>query len=523
MSNLSFIPSAATFKQTQDLLQPLLSEKNPFETGVNFDQFLKSANQNQFETRQSQDKLEKFQPAEIEARQSELGRYKSASQPRPGKVESKPTQEAVADGEKTGSSQLEASGTEGKEVATEAQSEAIQPDETPVVANQEELLTLLANLAQSEAVIRGATQPKAVQMAELTEVMANSELTEGAVAGVQAVGGLEIPAEFKEIPTGTVVAADNLNLNPESSSEGKAAGLGQLSQALPQVSGTPSQSGGDSLFNQGQEPNAKGLISNPVKVAQNASPEAEAESQALNKLGFEANSMTQKLNAQAQLGEDRALASEQTAVTAEALTHGKTAVKDGKVDLAAIQTHLAVNDAPKAKTETPVLNITPAQPSINGFSQLQASGSTGANPSNREELFSQIVEHAKVMVSSGGSEMEVNLKPEHLGKLQLKVTIENEVVTAKFVAESQQVKEIIESNLGQLKRNLQDNGMQVDAIMVSVGNHQGSGSGFEQATNSQGGSGHFKGQSGTNDEDLDLTPEDSKLLAQTDALIDLIA
>ncbi|HEX7715449.1 MAG TPA: flagellar hook-length control protein FliK, partial [Bacillota bacterium] len=50
-------------------------------------------------------------------------------------------------------------------------------------------------------------------------------------------------------------------------------------------------------------------------------------------------------------------------------------------------------------------------------------------------------------------------------------------VTAKFTAESQQVKQILESNMDDLRRHLQENGIQVDSLMVSVGN---SGTGNEQ-------------------------------------------
>lgn len=521
MSNTSFIPSATASTSTQDFLQPL-SEKNSFQTGANnFDQYLKNANENQFETRQSQDKPESFRPAENEAKQPEPDRYKSISQSQSGREESKPAQETVADGEKKDSSQLQASNTVDQESETEGQNEESQQVETPVIAaNQEELLALIANLAEVEAVIKGETQPGAIQMAELTEAMANSELTEAiqgtTVEGVQTIDGLETPV-IKEILTERALTVDN----PKALTEGKTADLGQINQVLQQASGKPLQSEGDSFFNQEQNSDAKGLITGQVKISQNTNPAIEDQSQAVNKMASEVNSITQKVNAQAESGEDL-VANGQNTVKDRVLAHGQTAVKDGKVDLAMIQTHLAVNDAPKVKTETPVLNIISSQPSINNTSQLQTSGSSGVNPTNREELFSQIVESAKVMVSNGGSEMEVNLKPEHLGKLQLKVTIENEVVTAKFVAESQQVKEIIESNLGQLKRNLQESGMQVDTIMVSVGNHQG-GQSFEQAAHNQDGSGHFKGSSGTDGEDLDFASEDSTPLAQTDALIDLIA
>ncbi len=94
---------------------------------------------------------------------------------------------------------------------------------------------------------------------------------------------------------------------------------------------------------------------------------------------------------------------------------------------------------------------------------------------NRDQLFSQIVDQVKVMTSNGHSQMELSLKPDHLGKLQLHVSLENHLITAKFVAESEQVKQIIETNLVQLRKSLQENGVQVDSLQVTVNQQDGAG------------------------------------------------
>lgn len=109
----------------------------------------------------------------------------------------------------------------------------------------------------------------------------------------------------------------------------------------------------------------------------------------------------------------------------------------------------------------------------------------GNNESDRHvtknELFSQIVEHGKIMVNNGHSEMELHLKPDHLGKLKLQISLENQIVTARFVAESEQVKEIIETSLTDLRRALQDNGIQAENLMVATG-HSDAGTGnFQQS------------------------------------------
>ena len=64
--------------------------------------------------------------------------------------------------------------------------------------------------------------------------------------------------------------------------------------------------------------------------------------------------------------------------------------------------------------------------------------------------------------------MIIDLKPDSLGKLSLKVATEQGVVMAKFVAESQQVKQVLESNMQLLKESLEKQGLNVQGFSVSV-------------------------------------------------------
>ena len=85
------------------------------------------------------------------------------------------------------------------------------------------------------------------------------------------------------------------------------------------------------------------------------------------------------------------------------------------------------------------------------------------------DLINQVVEQAKVVIGHDKTEMVIHLKPDHLGKLELKVVTEQGIVAAKFIAESQQVKEIIETNMQQLKDSLQKQGINIDGVSVQVG------------------------------------------------------
>ncbi|MHB9093037.1 MAG: flagellar hook-length control protein FliK [Eubacteriales bacterium] len=90
-------------------------------------------------------------------------------------------------------------------------------------------------------------------------------------------------------------------------------------------------------------------------------------------------------------------------------------------------------------------------------------------PRMTQFIFGQIAQKAKLVISPGATEMHIQLKPDFLGKLNLSISSENGLVTAKFNAESYRVKEIIEANLGALKSNLAEQGIKVDQLIVNVG------------------------------------------------------
>lgn len=91
------------------------------------------------------------------------------------------------------------------------------------------------------------------------------------------------------------------------------------------------------------------------------------------------------------------------------------------------------------------------------------------NAKDTNQIISQIVDKIKVEIKPDVSEMKLLLKPDTLGELSLKITTQNNIVTAQFVAESQQVKEVLQANFNHLKDTLQQLGLIIDEISVSVG------------------------------------------------------
>lgn len=94
------------------------------------------------------------------------------------------------------------------------------------------------------------------------------------------------------------------------------------------------------------------------------------------------------------------------------------------------------------------------------------------------EIVTQVVEQIKIVVKADTSAMEMQLNPEKLGKVQLSVVSKNGQMTAHFATENEIAKNALESQMQSLKDTLQNQGLKVDAIEVSVSDFR-----FEQSTN----------------------------------------
>lgn len=92
-----------------------------------------------------------------------------------------------------------------------------------------------------------------------------------------------------------------------------------------------------------------------------------------------------------------------------------------------------------------------------------------SNPRDALEIISQITEQLKVEVKADTTELRLTLKPESLGEVSMRILTQNGVVTAQFFAENQRVKEIIESQLNDLKNSLQEKGIEVAEMAAFVG------------------------------------------------------
>jgi flagellar hook-length control protein FliK len=86
----------------------------------------------------------------------------------------------------------------------------------------------------------------------------------------------------------------------------------------------------------------------------------------------------------------------------------------------------------------------------------------------RTRTMEQIVRRAVIQVREGQHEARIDLKPDFLGHVRMQVITDNQLVTVKILTEFGFVKDMIENNIHQLKADLQQQGLDVDKVDVSV-------------------------------------------------------
>jgi flagellar hook-length control protein FliK len=98
---------------------------------------------------------------------------------------------------------------------------------------------------------------------------------------------------------------------------------------------------------------------------------------------------------------------------------------------------------------------------------------------NMESIMQGVVGKAVVVLQDGRSEMKMNLVPPELGKMRLNFELEHGELVGKIVVSTQEAKMLFDQNLGNLQRSLQDAGVNVASLDVSL--QQGDGGNPEQA------------------------------------------
>ena len=88
------------------------------------------------------------------------------------------------------------------------------------------------------------------------------------------------------------------------------------------------------------------------------------------------------------------------------------------------------------------------------------------------QIMEQIVQQMRVTISNEVTTMEMQMNPENLGKVYVNISSEEGVVNAQFHATNEVVKEALEAQISTLRESLNQAGVKVDAIEVTIASHE---------------------------------------------------
>ena len=91
---------------------------------------------------------------------------------------------------------------------------------------------------------------------------------------------------------------------------------------------------------------------------------------------------------------------------------------------------------------------------------------------NTLDVIRQVSEFTRVMYQGDTTSMEMQLNPENLGKIYVQVTAKEGVVTAHLAVQNEIVKEALENQTIQLRENMNQQGIKVEAVEVTIDSHE---------------------------------------------------
>ena len=91
---------------------------------------------------------------------------------------------------------------------------------------------------------------------------------------------------------------------------------------------------------------------------------------------------------------------------------------------------------------------------------------------NTLDVIRQVSEFTRVMYQGDTTSMEMQLNPENLGKIYVQVTAKEGVVTAHLAVQNEIVKEALENQTIQLRENMNQQGIKVEAVEVTIASNE---------------------------------------------------
>ncbi len=86
-----------------------------------------------------------------------------------------------------------------------------------------------------------------------------------------------------------------------------------------------------------------------------------------------------------------------------------------------------------------------------------------------EALRSNLVRTMESMITEERTEVRIELKPEHLGEMRIKLSMERGIMVAEFLVQDRRVQELLSAQLPQLQLALQEQGTVLGEVSINVG------------------------------------------------------
>lgn len=118
---------------------------------------------------------------------------------------------------------------------------------------------------------------------------------------------------------------------------------------------------------------------------------------------------------------------------------------------------------------TPNQNLMEVQ---NVSGQVNTSQQASFMSAQTENIMNQIMDYMKIQLNAETSTLEMQLQPESLGTLQIRISAKEGIMTAQFTTASESVKAALESQMVQLQQQFENQNIKVEAIEVTVQTHQ---------------------------------------------------
>jgi len=95
-----------------------------------------------------------------------------------------------------------------------------------------------------------------------------------------------------------------------------------------------------------------------------------------------------------------------------------------------------------------------------------------ADENTATHIIRQVLDQIQLNAREGMTSMEIQLTPENLGKVNLQVTAKDGVITAQITTDTLAAKEAIEAQITTLRESLNNQGLKVEAVEVTVESHK---------------------------------------------------